>query len=1112
MVQLLEGQPEYIVRDLIGGSQGNCAVSAMNNGGDVVGTCVDISGSRAFVWRQDGGLQLLPNLPSGPNSSSARGINDSGIIVGDALPPNSFGNGHAVRWSASSVEDLGASVLRSSASAVNQSGLVVGEYYPTSSGPVLGFFAQPGGSLSALPLPPGFNSGVAWGVNNQGRIVGFVQNVDGSIARAVMWSGGSVVLLAPNVYSYARSINDLGRVAVTTSSGCGLYKDGTLTDLGSLPGGNCAEAAAINNADLIVGESIVGGGPRAFIWDSIRGMRDLNVLIPDNGVWNLLQPRAINDQGLIVGNGLLNGASRVFRLEPAATITLSTSPPGLAMQVDGVTYNTTTSLTWPLGSTHIVSVPVQQTTGQPTRYQFESWNDGGSAEHMVTASRPGPLVATYRAYYQLNVNALPAGSGTVLAQPTSGDGYYAGGTTVNLNPIPTTGYAFSSWSGALSGSLAQQGILMNGPKAVTANFTLAPVPVTIATNPPGLPITVDSTNYTSPQTFQWTSGSPHTFSATTPPLTAGTRYSFVSWSNGGSQSQTITAPSSATTYSAAFRTQFLLTTSSSSPGSGTISASPPSPDGYYTSGTVVQVSASPATGFQFSGWSGDLSGTATPQNIPMSQPRSVLGNFATLPNCSYSVTPSATAFPASSGAGAIEVAAPAGCSWAAASNTSWISITNSGSGTGNGSVFFSVGSNVGGARTGSIVVAGQTITIQQAGVVGPNPPTGLRFVPLPPCRIMETRPQYNFEGRTGPFGPPFLNAGEIRTVNLTASTICSIPSLAKAYVVNVTVVPASTLNFATVWPAGDPQPSVWTIRSPDGQIVANSAIVKAGANGGISVYASDRTDVLIDISGYYTDSTAVSGLAYYPLTPCRVIDTRSVYRSPAGPFGPPSMGSRETRKFRFPATSYCSVPLAAAYSVTLTAVPPGTPLAYLTAWPDGSSQPNVSSINSPVGRALANSVIIPASADGTVDFFAYDTTDFLVDINGYFAPDDGNRGLFYYPVTQCRVSDSTASGGTHGDDTTRTIHIPAATGCIGIPANAQGYALNVTALPHGNSVPFITAYPTGQSRPNASILNAFQGQIITNAAIVPAGVNGAIDVYAFRATDVVVEVSGYFGR
>ena len=99
-----------------------------------------------------------------------------------------------------------------------------------------------------------------------------------------------------------------------------------------------------------------------------------------------------------------------------------------------------------------------------------------------------------------------------------------------------------------------------------------------------------------------------------------------------------------------------------------------------------------------------------------------------------------------------------------------------------------------------------------------------------------------------------------------------------------------------------------------------------------------------------------------------------------------------------------------------------------------------------------------------------------------------------------------------GDNTTRTIPVPASPYCSGIPANAKGNALNVTALPDGWQMPFLTAYPTGQPRPNASILNAFEGQIVTNSAIIPAGSNGAIDVYAYRQTHVVVEISGYFGR
>lgn len=395
-----------------------------------------------------------------------------------------------------------------------------------------------------------------------------------------------------------------------------------------------------------------------------------------------------------------------------------------------------------------------------------------------------------------------------------------------------------------------------------------------------------------------------------------------------------------------------------------------------------------------------------------------------------------------------------------------------------------------------------------------SPPSGLRFVPMPPCRLMETRSGYNFEGRTGSFGPPFLNAGETRTLNLLQSNVCPVPTRAKVVVLNTTLVPRGGVDFVTIWPNGEPRPDFWTVRSPDGNIVANSAMVKA-TNGVIQVYASNATDLLLDISGYFTDDVQASTQGFFPLTPCRVIDTRIQYRSPAGPFGPPSMTASEGRRFRFPSSPDCSIPAGAtAYSVTITAVPSG-PLQFLTAWPAGAAQPNVSNINSPVGRVLANSVILPASVDGSIDVFAYNQTDFLVDINGYFASDNGT-GLFYFPVTQCRISDSRNGNGSFGGPimqggVVRTVPISASS-CTGIAPTAKAYALNVTALQNGSAMPFITAWPTGQPQPNASILNAFQGQTVSNSAIIPAGTSGAIDVVPLTTTHVVLEVSSYFGR
>ena len=60
------------------------------------------------------------------------------------------------------------------------------------------------------------------------------------------------------------------------------------------------------------------------------------------------------------------------------------------------------------------------------------------------------------------------------------------------------------------------------------------------------------------------------------------------------------------------------------------------------------------------------------------------------------------------------------------------------------------------------------------------------------------------------------------------------------------------LAYLTIWPAGQSQPLVSTLNSLDGSIVANAAIVPAGALGGaVSVFVTDDTDVIIDINGYF---------------------------------------------------------------------------------------------------------------------------------------------------------------------------------------------------------------------------------------------------------------------
>jgi hypothetical protein len=68
-----------------------------------------------------------------------------------------------------------------------------------------------------------------------------------------------------------------------------------------------------------------------------------------------------------------------------------------------------------------------------------------------------------------------------------------------------------------------------------------------------------------------------------------------------------------------------------------------------------------------------------------------------------------------------------------------------------------------------------------------------------------------------------------------------------------------------------------------------------------------------------------------------------------------------------------------------TVVPPGS-LGYLTVWPTGLPQPFVSTLNSLDGQITANALIVPSGTGGAIDAFVTDSSDIIVDINGYFAP------------------------------------------------------------------------------------------------------------------------------
>jgi hypothetical protein len=373
-------------------------------------------------------------------------------------------------------------------------------------------------------------------------------------------------------------------------------------------------------------------------------------------------------------------------------------------------------------------------------------------------------------------------------------------------------------------------------------------------------------------------------------------------------------------------------------------------------------------------------------------------------------------------------------------------------------------------------------------------PQGLRFVPITPCRVADTR------NAIGPFGGPAIAGGTSRDFVIPSSA-CGVPSTAQAYSLNITVVPKPVMGYLTLWPAGQPIPVATLFNDFDGRVKANAAIVGAGAAGAVSIFVTDTTDVIIDIDGYFTSAANPSALAFYSLTPCRIVDTRLA----PGPLGAPPLVGNLNRTFPVLSAAACSIPATArAYSLNFTVVPK-TPVWFLSTWPTGQMRPISSTLNDPTGTILANAAIVPAGNLGSVDVYPTNNTDLLIDINGYFAP-PGTGGLSLYPITPCRVLDTRLPPGSAPINGQMDVLLTG--GHCAIPSSSSAFVLNATVVPPGG-MGFLELWPQGLPRPTVSTLNAFDGALTSNMAIFPT-TNGSISLYVTNPTHVLFDVTGYF--
>jgi hypothetical protein len=264
------------------------------------------------------------------------------------------------------------------------------------------------------------------------------------------------------------------------------------------------------------------------------------------------------------------------------------------------------------------------------------------------------------------------------------------------------------------------------------------------------------------------------------------------------------------------------------------------------------------------------------------------------------------------------------------------------------------------------------VVVDLQGYFVPEASSGAYFVPLTPSRIADTR-----SGSGKPYAGETLGSGGY--LNIQVAGMGGVPnSGVTAAVLHVTTTDTTAPSYLSVYPTGESLPLASNLNWVEGMTVANRVIVPLGANGQITVYnASGSTDVVVDVSGYFTDSSAASGAGlYYPISPIRLLDTRYEAGTlmPGGDFTMQVAGIQSIN------------PDANAVVVNLTVTEPTIP-SYFTISPNPITSAQTSDLNWLTGETVANLDVAPLNSSGDFSLFNdQGSAQAVIDASGYFVP------------------------------------------------------------------------------------------------------------------------------
>jgi hypothetical protein len=364
------------------------------------------------------------------------------------------------------------------------------------------------------------------------------------------------------------------------------------------------------------------------------------------------------------------------------------------------------------------------------------------------------------------------------------------------------------------------------------------------------------------------------------------------------------------------------------------------------------------------------------------------------------------------------------------------------------------------------------------------------FSPVTPYRLIDTR-----NATQRPTDAGALASGGEMPIDLSSQPTA--PTDATGVLLNVTATNPAAAGYVRVYPCGT-VPSISTVNYSPGQTAANLAMVKLPADKRVCFQALVPTDLVVDVAGWFLPVSDGVGSTYTSITPARVLDTRA-NSAPLAPDHELHFGLAGRSEFPTNAT-------AALLNITVT--DPQDP-GYLKVYPCGEEQ-TISNVNYVAGQTVANLAAVKVAPGGDVCFKSFAQADLVVDLAGWYAPGPGSAFVSPDPVrlfdTRNPAQAPNGVVGPLGAGAELAVQV-AGTG--GVPAGATAVALNVTAA-DPDAAGYVKAYPCGTS-PFVSNVNYEPHQVAAaNLAVVKLPPDGRVCFSSFAATDVVVDLAGWY--